>query len=76
MWISVVIFDNRFLFVLLQREVRRKKYRTFQISPNEILDLGPINVTVPSFKGACWNWWENGPLYAEYEAKWREACRH
>lgn len=42
---------------------------------SSILDLGPINVTVPSFKGAWWNSWENDPLYAEYEAKWREACR-
>ena len=42
---------------------------------SSILNLGPINFTVPSFKGAWWNSRENDPLYAEYEAKWREACR-
>ena len=40
-----------------------------------ILNLGPINVTMPSFNSSWWNSWENDPLYAEYEAKWREACR-
>jgi hypothetical protein len=34
-----------------------------------------LKVTVPSFKGAWWNSRESDPLYAEYEAKWREACR-
>ena len=43
---------------------------------SSILNLGPINFTVPSFNNSCWNSWENDPLYAEYEAKWREACRH
>ena len=43
---------------------------------SSILNLGPINVTVPSFNSSWWNSWENDPLYAEYEAKWREACRH
>ena len=42
---------------------------------SSILNLGPINFTVPSFKGAWWNSRESDPLYAEYEAKWREACR-
>ena len=42
---------------------------------SSILNLGPINVTVPSFNSSWWNSWENDPLYAEYEAKWREACR-
>lgn len=43
---------------------------------SSILNLGPINVTVPSFNSSWWNSWENDPLYAEYEAKWREACRN
>lgn len=47
----------------------------FPSPESSILDLGPINVTVPSFNNSCWNSWENDPLYAEYEAKWREACR-
>lgn len=42
---------------------------------SSILNLGPINVTVPSFNSSWWNSWESDPLYAEYEAKWREACR-
>ena len=42
---------------------------------SSILDLGPINVTVPSFYSSWWNSRESEPLYAEYEAKWREACR-
>ena len=42
---------------------------------SSILNLGPINFTVPSFNSSWWNSWENDPLYAEYEAKWREACR-
>lgn len=42
---------------------------------SSILNLGPINVTVPSFNNSWWNSWESDPLYAEYEAKWREACR-
>lgn len=42
---------------------------------SSILNLGPINVTVPSFNSSWWNSWESDPLYAENEAKWREACR-
>ena len=42
---------------------------------SSILNLGPINFTVPSFNSSWWNSWESDPLYAEYEAKWREACR-
>ena len=42
---------------------------------SSILNLGPINFTVPSFNSSWWNSWENDPLYAEYEAKWRESCR-
>ncbi len=42
---------------------------------SSILNLGPINLTVPSFNSSWWNSWESDPLYAEYEAKWREACR-
>ena len=48
---------------------------TPQSPKSGILDLGQINLTVPSFKGSWWNSWESDPLYAEYEAKWREACR-
>ena len=42
---------------------------------SNILDFGQINVTVPSFNNSWWNSWESDPLYAENEAKWREACR-
>ena len=44
---------------------------TSQSLKSSIFDLGPIDVTVPSFKGAWWNSWECDPLYAENEAKWR-----
>ena len=42
---------------------------------SSILNLGPINFTVPAFKGAWWNVWGDSQQYAEMEAKWREACR-
>lgn len=48
---------------------------TPQSPKSGILNLGPINVTVPSFNSSWWNSRESDPLYAEYEAKWREACR-
>lgn len=40
-----------------------------------LLNLGPITISVPKFKGAWWNSWESDPQYADLEEKWREACR-
>ena len=62
----------------LGKEYAMPSIPTLSTSPSpesSILNLGPINVTVPSFNSSWWNSWENDPLYAEYEAKWREACR-
>ena len=42
---------------------------------DSLLNLGPITISVPKFKGAWWNSWESDPLYADLEEKWREACR-
>ena len=42
---------------------------------DSLLNLGPINISVPKFKGAWWNSWESDPQYADLEERWREACR-
>lgn len=42
---------------------------------DSLLNLGPIEISVPKFKGGWWNVWGDSQQYAEMEAKWREACR-
>ena len=42
---------------------------------DSLLNLGPITISVPKFKGAWWNSWESDPQYADLEEKWRGACR-
>ena len=48
---------------------------TTSASEGPAIDFEPIKFNVPSFSGAWWNSRESDPLYAECEAKWREACR-